>query len=191
MATSQSGQTDEPPYPAYKELRRNHLPVKSTDASKRLFWHFDSVFPVAISVMKTPRSPESLEPYFQPEAGGSGSGTWHEISQLPLTEPKVSSVEVSVYELEGWRNSWLEQHREHIEGEYVTYGDLSDDERPYPSEMKEEGGWESDSDTPYLVQCCGEDRPPNETAKLVVTPSEGNHFVTVQDYVSGKSIFLL
>ncbi|KUJ18862.1 uncharacterized protein LY89DRAFT_717382 [Mollisia scopiformis] len=181
MATSQSGQPDESPYPSYKELRRNQLSVNSTDAVNCLFWHFDGVFPAAISVMTTPRTPNSLKPYFQPEAGGSGSGTWHQIARLPITEPKVSSIEISVSDLESWRNSWLEQHKEHPEGEYVTYGDLSDDERPYPSE---EGGWESDSDTPYLVRCCGEDRPPNETAKLVVTPSAGNHFVTVQDYVS-------
>jgi hypothetical protein len=181
--TSQSGQLDEPPYPSYNELRRNGLPAKSTEDVGRLFWHFDGVFPTTISVMKTPRSPESLEPYCQPEAG-----VWHEISQSPLTEPKVSSVEASVYDLRLWLGAWLEQHREHSGGEYVTYGDLSDDERPYAPEMKEDGSWEEDSDTPYLVRCCGEDRPDNKTAKIVVTPSEGNHFVTVQDYVSGKSL---
>jgi hypothetical protein len=53
--------------------------------------------------------------------------------------------------------------------------------------MKEDGGWESDSDTEFLVRCCGEDRPLRKAAKLVVTPSAGNHFVTVQDYVGGKS----
>ncbi|KAE9375504.1 hypothetical protein N431DRAFT_403125 [Stipitochalara longipes BDJ] len=193
MATLQSSQPDEPPYSSYRELRSNLLPVKLSDAAKRLFWPLDGVFPTAISVMKTPRSPDSLDPYFQPDAvgSGSGSGTWHEISQLPVTDPKVSSVEVSVYDLESWRNRWLEQHREHIEGEYVTYGDLNDDERPYPSEMKEEGGWESDSDTPYLVRCCGEDRPHNEVARLVITPSTDNHFVTVQDYVSAVHPWLM
>jgi len=82
---------------------------------------------------------------------------------------------------------WLEQHTEHIEGEYVTYGVFSDDERPYPSEMMEDGGWESDSDKEYLVRCCGEDRQPKEAAKLLVAASIGNPFVTVQDYLSGKS----
>jgi hypothetical protein len=185
MATSQSSQPDEPPYPSYRELRSDSLPVSFSDAAQRLFWPLDGVFPTAISVMKTSRSPDSLEPYFQPDAGGSG--TWHEISQLPLTEPKVSSVKASVSDLDHWEEVWLEQHREHTDAEYVTYGDLSDDDRPYPSEMKEDGGWESDSDTEFLVRCCGEDRPLRKAAKLVVTPSAGNHFVTVQDYVSGKS----
>jgi hypothetical protein len=72
--------------------------------------------------------------------------------------------------------------------EYVTYADLSDDERPYPTKMNEEGGWESDSDTEYLVRCCDEDRPPNREniPTLVVKPSAGNEFVTVHDYVTGK-----
>ena len=121
----------------------------------------------------------------------AGGGTWHEISQLPLTKPKVSSVEVSIYDLDHWEETWLEQHREHTSGdaEYVTYGDLSDDDRPYTSEMKEDGGWESDSDTEFLVRCCGEDRSLRKAARLVVKPCAGKGFVTVHDYVSGKSGF--
>jgi hypothetical protein len=190
MATPQSDLPDEPPYPSYIALRSDRLPlIFSPDAAQRLFWPLDGIFPIAISVMKTPRSPDSLEQYFQPDTKGSGNGTWHEISQMPLTKPKVSSVEASVYDLNYWEETWLEHHREHTEGnaEYVTYGDLSDDDRPYPSVMKEEGGWESDSDTEFLVRCCDEDRPLRKAAKLVVKPSEGNHFVTVHDFVSGKS----
>jgi hypothetical protein len=190
MATAQSSQADEPPYQSYRELRSDHLPVSfSPDGAQRLFWPFDGVFPTAISVMKTPHSPDSLEPYFQPDTGVSGSGTWHEIAQLPLTKPKVSSVVASVYDLEQWEQAWLEWHREHTAGDaqYVTYGDLSDEDRPYPSEMKEDGGWESDSDTEFLVRCCGDDRPLRKAAKLIVKPSAGKDFVTVHDYVSGKS----
>jgi hypothetical protein len=188
MATPQSSQPDEP-YPTLRELRSDSLPVRFSPAAQRLFWPLDGVFPTSISVMKTPHSPDSLDPYFQPDTEGSGSGTWHEISQLPLTEPKVSSVEASVYDLEHWEEVWLEQHREHTAGDaqYVTYGDLSDDDRPYASEIKEDGGWESDSDAEFLVRCCGKDRPVRKAAKLVVKHSAGNQFVTVDDYVSGKS----
>lgn len=188
MATSQSSQPDEPPYLSFRELRSDGVHVILNPVVNRLFWPFDGVFPTLISVMKTPLSPDALEPYFQLDTTGSGGGTWHEISHLPLTEPKVSSVEVSVYDLEYWEENWLNQHREHIDGEYVTYGDLSDDERPYPSEMKEDGDWESDSDKEYLVGCCEEDRPPNggKAAKVVVKPA-GSEFVTVHDYLSGKS----
>ncbi|KAK3934510.1 hypothetical protein QBC46DRAFT_368162 [Diplogelasinospora grovesii] len=155
MATSQSGQWEEPPY----------------------------------------RS--DLEPYFQPDTGGSGSGTWHEISQLPLTEPKVSSVEASVYDLDQWEFDWMAWHRDHagaeFDPEYVTYGDLSDEDRPYANDPKEDGSWEEDSEKEFLVKCCGEDRPLRKRGvKLVVTPSAGsNPFVTVQDYVSAVHPWLM
>ncbi|OBT76532.1 hypothetical protein VF21_05430 [Pseudogymnoascus sp. 05NY08] len=137
--------------------------------------------------MKTPHSPDSPEPYFQPDTGGSG--TWHEISQLPLTEPKISSVMVSVNELNLWLERWLEQHQGHTpRSEYVTYGDLSDDERSYPKKMKEDG-----SDTEYLVRCCDEDRPPSweKAPTLVVKPSADNGFVTVNDYISAVHPWLM
>jgi hypothetical protein len=195
MTTSQLGPSDEPPYRSYKELRSDHVYVSFSPAAKRLFWPLKGAFPTAISVMKTPRSPDDLEPYFQPGTGGSGSGTWHETSQLPLTEPKVSSVEVSVCDLEQWEFDWIEWHRDHAPGEfapeYVTYGDLSDEDRPYARDPKEDGSWEEDSDTEFLIKCCGQDRPLRKRGiKLVVMPPAGHHFVTVHDYVSGKFGFI-
>ncbi|KFY06764.1 hypothetical protein V492_07764 [Pseudogymnoascus sp. VKM F-4246] len=192
MATSQSSQQAGPPYPSYEELQSDmvHI-IHCPDAAKRLFWPLDGVFPTSISVMRTSSSPDSLESYFQPDTEGNSGGKWHEISQLPLTEPKVSSVQVSVYHLDEWEDTWLEHHRGHIEAEYVRYGDMSDDDRPYPSEMNEDGGWDSDSDTEYLVGCCGEDRPTKNAAKLVVKPSVGNDYVTVHDYVSAVHPWLM
>lgn len=139
--------------------------------------------------MKTPRSADNLEPYFQQTSGG---GPWQEIAQLPLTEPKVSSIEASFYDLEQWEFNWVAWHRDHesdqFNPEYVTYGDLSDEDRPYANEPKEDGSWEEDSDTEFLIRCCGQDRPLRKKGqRLVVTASAGNHFVTVHDYVSGKS----
>jgi hypothetical protein len=61
--------------------------------------------------MKNSSSPDSLEPYFQPITGGAG--TWHAVSQSPLTEPKVSSITVAVYDLELWEDLWLEEHEQH------------------------------------------------------------------------------
>ena len=80
MATSKSSQLDEPPYLSYRELqnelRSDRVPVIfCPDAKQRLFWPLDGVFPTSISVMKTPRSPDSLEPYFLPDTTGSGSGS--------------------------------------------------------------------------------------------------------------------
>lgn len=132
---------------------------------------------------------DDVEPYFQ-----QTTGAWHEIAQLPLTEPKVSSIEASVFDFHDWEYNWLYWHGSH-EGdranpEWVTYGDLSDEDRPYATEAKEDGSWEEDSDTEFLIACCGEDRPLRKTEqKLVVMPSAGNDFVTVHDYISGKLNF--
>lgn len=195
MATSQSGQSDElslPPFWWCKPLGRGLF----SPATERLFWPLDGVFPASISVMKTPRSPNDLEPFFQPDTTGSGTGTWHEISQLPLTKAKVSSIEASVSDLDQWEFDWIEWHRDHtapeFDQEYVTYGDLSDEDRPWADadQPNEDGSWEEDSDTEFLIKCCGEDRPLRKRGlKLVVTPSAGKDFVTVYDYVSGKCPF--
>lgn len=193
MATSAqlAGPSDGgPPYRSFKELRGDPtVAVVFSPAAKRLFWPLDGVFPTALSVMKTPRSANDLEPYFQQ---APGNGIWHEIAQLPLTEPKASSVEVSVSDLEQWESDWVAWHGHH-EGEpanpeYVTYGELGDEDRPYAKEPKEDGSWEEDSDTEFLIRCCGQDRPLRTRGqKLVVTPAAGDHFVTVNDYVSGES----
>ncbi|OBR12818.1 LysM domain-containing protein [Colletotrichum higginsianum IMI 349063] len=198
MATSSqpAGPLDEgPPYRSFEELRGDPtVAVVFTAAAKRLFWPLDGVFPTALSVMKTLRSADDLEPYFQQTLGGGG--IWHEIAQLPLTEPKVSSVEASVYDLEQWEFNWVAWHTHH-EGEpanpeYVTYGDLSDEDRPYAKEPKEDGSWEEDSDTEFLVRCCGQDRPLRKRGqKLVVTPAAGGHFVTTHDYVSAVHPWLM
>lgn len=191
METSQPGQSEQPSHRSLKDLRRDGVRVLFSPAAKRLFWPLDGVFPTAISVMKTPRSADDLEPFFRPDTGGDGGGTWHEISQLPLTEPKVSSLEASVYDLEQWEYDWIEWHKDHdapaFDQEFVAYGDLDDDVRPYADEAKEGGSWEEEEDTEFLVKCCGDDRPLRKRGlKLVVTPSAGSDsFVTMQDYVSG------
>lgn len=98
MATSSQpeGPSDEcPPYRSFQELRGDPtVAVVFSPAAKRLVWPLDGVFPTTLSVMKTPRSVDDFEPYFQQTLS-----VWHEIAQLPLTEPKVSSVEASVYDL--------------------------------------------------------------------------------------------
>ncbi|KAL8366066.1 hypothetical protein RB595_004716 [Gaeumannomyces hyphopodioides] len=196
MATSPqpASLSDEGLYRSFKELRDDPtVAVVFSPAAKRLFWPLDGVFPTALSVMKTPRSADDLEPYFQHTLGGD---IWHEIAQLPLTEPKVSSVEASVWDLEQWESNWAAWHGRH-EGEpanpeYVTYGDLSDEDRPYATEAKEDGSWEEDSDTEFLIRCCGQDRPLGKRGqKLVVTPAAGGHFVTVHDYVSAVHPWLM
>ncbi|EHK39365.1 hypothetical protein TRIATDRAFT_288158 [Trichoderma atroviride IMI 206040] len=193
---SASSQPDEPPHPSFEELRSNEERVLFSPAAKRLYWPLEGVFPSAISVMRTSRSVVELEPFFRPDTSGSGSGTWHEISSLPLTDPKVSSVEASLRDLDQWESDWLAWHRDHtaseFSAEYITYGDLSDEERPYANEPNQDGSWEDDSDAEFLIRCCENDRPLRKGGlKIKVTSSAGNNFVTVHDYVSAVHPWLM
>ncbi|KAK3400412.1 hypothetical protein B0T20DRAFT_347566 [Sordaria brevicollis] len=182
-----SMQSDAPPYPSFEELQGKGQRVMLTRNTWRLYWELDGDFPAAISVMKTRKGANDLEPFVRPD-----TGTWHELADMPLTEPKVSSVKAMVSDLRQWESDWLKWHEWHEAPEYnqefVTYGDLDDDVRPFAEEPTEDGGWEEDMDKKFLIKCCGEDRPlRKKEIKLKVTASAGrDSFVTVRDYVSGK-----
>ncbi|KAL7966030.1 hypothetical protein HDV63DRAFT_408036 [Trichoderma sp. SZMC 28014] len=182
MSAAASSQPDELPHPSFEELRSNEERVLFLPTAKRLYWPLEGVFPSAISVMRTPRSVDELDPLFRPDTGGSGSGVWHEISSLLLTVPKVTSAEASIRDLDQWIHTASD-----FNAEYITYGDLSDEDRPYENEPNEDSSWEEDSDTEFLIRCCENDRPlRNRGLKIKITSSAGNNFVTVRDYVSGR-----
>ncbi|KJZ72720.1 hypothetical protein HIM_07912 [Hirsutella minnesotensis 3608] len=104
-------------------------------AFKRLCWPLQGAFPSAMSVMRTARNSAELDPFFQPD----GSGTWHEISSLPMTNRKVSSIGTLIWDLDQWEFDWVVAHREYAAAEYVPYGDLSDEDRPLAAKPDEDG----------------------------------------------------
>lgn len=73
------------------------------------------------------------------------------------------------------------------ECEFVTYGDLDNNVRPFAEVPEREDGtwsWAELSSTEILVHCCDEDRPLGKQGlTLEVRPSLGNDFVTVKDYI--------
>lgn len=182
MEPTPSLQSDGPPYPSFEELQRKGHRVMFTRDTWRLYWELDGDFPGAISVMKTRKGANDLEPFFRPD-----TATWHELAGMPLTEPKVSSVEAMVSDLRQWESDWLEWHDWHEAPEYnqvlVAYGDLDNNVRPYAGEPPED-----DEDTKFLIKCCGEDRPlrKKEIKLKVMASAGGDSFVTVRDYVSCK-----
>ncbi|KXJ91800.1 hypothetical protein Micbo1qcDRAFT_174827 [Microdochium bolleyi] len=107
--------------------------------------------------------------------------------RLALTEPKVSSVNASSYDVEQLEPDWACTHQENCgdNGEWVNYGELGrNDLVPTTREMGSTDGVGRD-DTACLVRCCGEDRPVGKRVlKVTVTPSAGHEFVTVKDYIS-------
>ncbi|ODA82689.1 hypothetical protein RJ55_01197 [Drechmeria coniospora] len=182
MAAEQSS-----PFLSFKEVKSNGEAAYVTDTAHRLYWPLAGDFPATISVMKSRRGGlDEREPFCQPD------GTWHDIASLPLTEPKVSSIEASIRDLDQWESDWVAWHENHETAEFVTYGDLDDEDRPYASEQNEDGSWEDDSDTEFLIRCCGQDRPLRTRGqKLQVTPSAGKDFVSIHDYVCAVHPWLM
>ncbi|OBT85704.1 hypothetical protein VE02_05944 [Pseudogymnoascus sp. 03VT05] len=199
MATSQSNHQDEaqvPPYPSYEEIRSDLSLVQPTvDGTQRLIWPLNGPL-TSLSIMKERGSWDSPEPYFQQTS--DGSGTWHPVSKMPLSEPKVSSITVSVWDLDLWEDDWLEEHEQHSspsggEGEpSARYGRLPDLGLEDEEREEEEEGDEDYDPNMQLLMCCGEIRPHGKDVKLVVKPATGGEgFVTVHDYVSALHPWLM
>jgi hypothetical protein len=176
MSSSHTYLTEEvqtPSYPTFEALKNAQLPVwGSFDSARCIFWTLHGPLKTAISVMPDYHSPTSLEPYFQETPEG---GIWHPISQLPVTEPKVSSMIVRVDEFETWEYEWLQLHTEGCNSD-AQWGPLP---YAYVNPDPEDEGRE------HLLFCCGEERPRMKNYRILVTPanlSEG--FVTVHDYLS-------
>ncbi len=148
----------------------------------RLYWTLAGDFPACASVMKTSKSGrDGLEPLQNPD------GTWHEIAFLPVNQPPVASIEASLRFLDEWEHDWVEHHERHEGAEYITYGELGHEDRPFAREMKEDGSWDEDSNTEFLNRCCGRDRPINwRDLTLHVAASTDSGFVTIKDFVSGN-----
>lgn len=189
-APTSSHNEAEPPYQSFTQTRAEKGALFSP-AARRLYWPLGSDHLSDISVMSTLRYDGHLDAFFKPVADGSGNGTWHEIATLPVTEPKVSSIVATLRDLDQWESDWVAWHGGHsgpeCNPEHKTYRDLDDEDRPYANEPNEDGSWEADSDTEFLVRCCGEDRPLRKKGlKIEVTPSPGDSFVTVREYLGGK-----
>ena len=131
-----------------------------------------------------------LKPFFQLETSGRGRGTRHDISSLTLTDPKVSSIEGQVSELDQWESSWVGWHSNLATAQYVTYGALNDKGGPYANEAQEDGSWEEDLDTEFLIRCSGEDRPiGRRDFKRKVTPSADNNFAILMTIFECHNLF--
>ncbi|KAG9615893.1 hypothetical protein KCV04_g16058, partial [Aureobasidium melanogenum] len=154
MAEAQDAQHNEddgPPYPTFMErwIENNRAP-RFTGGFERLIWPFQGEFPSAISVMTEPhQNTGTPQPLFDPE-----TGEWHEIASQSITDTKVSYLEASLMNLDCWGRDWERKHMEHAdpaydECEFVTYGDLDNDVRPFAEEPeREDGTWSWDELSP-------------------------------------------
>ena len=176
----------ENPYPTYEALRAACVPVAGApNSAKLLFMPVQGTVQSAIEVLSDPKDPDTRTPYYDQAAG-----TYHPVSALPISEPKVSSITVLVSELDYWEEDWLDMHEGHSEPDAppgafpeAKWGTLSDDG------CDEDDKLVSDDDGPQLLRCCKQDRPHGKNAKLTIKPSKAwdgrdGGFVTVHDYVS-------
>jgi hypothetical protein len=150
-------------YPSLEELARAYIPVRKSPAAARLLWHLDAAWPAAVSIVNEVGYQTSTTPYFL-------NGVWRAIAQEPTSEPRVSSITVSIFCLSNWEFDWVEKHSNDINS---VWGALLDHD---PSEDFYQEG--------YVLFCCGEARPRKKRRlQLTVKPAFGG-YVTVHDYLS-------
>lgn len=175
-------ETNSDKLPTFEALLAARQSVKLTVDARRLYWTLTGGLETAIQVMPNvdfePDAP--LQAYIAPD------GTPAPISQAPLTEPRVSAVNVHVQQLDDWEDTWLDYHRDHGEPgphnegdeEDILFGKMDD----YDSDSDEE---EDPEHGRYLLRYCGADRPRKKNVSLMVSGTGGKEgYVTVHDYVA-------
>ncbi|KAB5583028.1 hypothetical protein GE09DRAFT_288074 [Coniochaeta sp. 2T2.1] len=174
MVTTRSGQGSPPAaFPSFEEVfnSQQRRPLLTTEA-KRLRWVLHGPLETAITVLRQPyHEPGTApEPYRISQGGPDNPTTWHAVAQAAYTEPKVSSITVSVSQIDDWEDLWRERH--------IGCAD--------PPLDDEEGGKENYD---FPSRCCGEQRPHPQDMTLTIRAS--GEYVTVHDYVSAVHPWLL
>jgi hypothetical protein len=91
--------SDTTPPPSFEELHEAQQHIRNSPGAQRLFWSLDGPLSTPIKIIENSSNPDSLKAYFRQTTSGT---SWHPISESPLTEPKVSSMMVHVYEFDRW-----------------------------------------------------------------------------------------
>jgi hypothetical protein len=178
------------PLPSLEELRgsMNPVEIRFNPETRRIRWTLDGPLETAITVARDywVDADEVLEPYYL----GGEKPAWHPFAQSPLTEPKVSSLELSVEPLLDWDYHWMVTHEDHTEPDAKhTYNPASVLYGPLPPGGDKGVQLQGDDDGEHLLMCCGEKRPllylGNEATEVVIRPTtSGGDFVTIHDFIS-------
>jgi hypothetical protein len=81
--------------------------------AKRLYWTLQGPLSTAVTVMPLDLNPDApREAYFRQTLAGT---TWHPVSESPITEPPVASLEVKETNLMDWCDSWWTANQEGLD----------------------------------------------------------------------------
>lgn len=152
-----------------------------TRNARRLFWTLQGPMFASVFVLDADINPDApRDPYFQ--RADPDEAIWHPISREPLTEPKISSVLVTVDDLEDFPGFWLDGHEPHADpnSDDCVFGRSGAD----GPEGAEDGDGELE-----LLRCCGTELP-RDIPPLLVEATQGP-YVTVHDYVTAVHPWLL
>ena len=134
--------------PTHISHENNRPMILPSQDSRRLLWTLDEpTLGSAIWVTNISNSPDSQQPYYD-----SATGTWHEISQFSMFEPKCSSITVRVDDLERWEDNWLEYH-EHSDSPEWCVPSARWGTNPDLIHVEDWG------EGTHLLECCGTQRP--------------------------------
>ncbi|KAJ4286200.1 hypothetical protein N0V88_008102 [Collariella sp. IMI 366227] len=181
-----------PPFPSFEERSIPSDPVIVILETRRIRWTLNGPLESAVTISRDAHfDPDEIpEPYYLGSSSNNSDDdekdrkpNWHPVSQLPLTEPKVSSLLLSVDSLDHWDYHWMEKHKQHSDLDEKRGSDIPDDELfygPLPDE--------------HLLVCCGEKRPVDKgvKGKVVIKPATGGGgFVTIHDFISTVHPYLM
>lgn len=150
-----------PSYPSYEFLWKNGTVNLNLEA-ERIGWILQDPLEDSIFVMDNANEPSGpRQPGFQPGTAPDGGPNLHPVAHLSLCEPPISSIIVSVGELQYAAEYWGDMH---------TY--------------------DPDDDPKSPCGCCGLSPPPEDETLAVVAGKEGG-FVTIGDYIAAVHPWLM
>lgn len=161
-------------FPSYETLCAQNRPPRVSPEFLRLRWKPFGPIETSLSVVHFPGDP--------PEHGDQmykqGEMEFHPISSSSLTEPPISSITITQYDLNNWEDDWVECHLPHADYDGARWTvDTSD-----ATEANEDGQTGDDEMGRKLMHCCGEDRPSAQARQLLVQASS-KPYLTIHDYV--------
>lgn len=156
------------PFQTWEFYKAERMPAETSLDLMRLRWKAFGDITTAVRIAAHARDPPSNgdEAYCKP----GNPPSLHPMSESSLTEPPISSITVTLDDLDTREEDWVLEHmRDDGSGDDV-WENVDDDE----------GG--DGGDGRKLVRCCNEDRP-YAPAPLTIQGSTDKGYVTIRDYV--------